>query len=805
MQKEKILRSMLCNKKIQKIFSITFLLTGIFSGIKVFAFSQKTNFSHIKTGVVNYASSYTTYLPANIKNQVLDWETKHFDIFAGGADVTPFNSNVLWAKYKDHALVYPFEILEMRTFAENNGYIFEDMFLHMKVDYQISNPSITWVNQNKGMDMFDVFEGAKGVFLLNGSTYIDKTDAAYNATNADVEITDKILLGYGEPFAEINFILSTMASGGVTVGWEYWNGSAWSALSLSSDETSSLTQNGKIIFIPPNDWARKTENSSQNKWWIRATVSGGSVKPIATKIYGDNWMSVSGSNNSRGWDESSGTILNSGELAYNPTPPANATAKFRYQARVTGMWAGGAMFGNPANIQNGKRSFAAYLADWILRNVEGKNYNSCMFDDAEAAPGITSPINAVNNYSDYTDNHSGTFVEEKVAQLNEEEAIIKNAISNFEIGKNTLNQQMAYVGSWSLHESPYQAMNTNANNISSGSYVTFDSYLQANNPKGNVGIMHIFDTYADGKMVSDGWVHWDRGNRGPMSALTSYYIAANQNTYFGYNSLGWSYWETDDFIYYDSRSTTLTQDLIVNTSNASKNIYGSDFSAFPLNGNLGLRIGDTDATFDSIGSFTKISNTQLQTTKPIYFSHSAGERIQFEVRGHQAIDKIPSADNVSRWGSIFPAAFVDIGVPDAEGYNEGNRNMTWKLSSEIGGMGGNVWRRDYTKAIILHRPAAYNSTKFEFDNPSNQIDLGGTYYPLFSDGRTGNGVTSISLRTGEGAILMKNPVESDAHYEISNFLSLISKWLNFGSNSVNLNNDEIVNTRDLGIMMSKWQ
>lgn len=729
------------------------------------AFSQTTNFSHIKTGIVNYASAYANYLPLNIKDQVLDWQSKHFDIFVGGADITSFNPNALWALYKDHAYVYPADLPAMRTFAENNGFVFEDMLLHMKVDYQVSNPSYYWTNQTKGMDMFDVFEGAKGIFLLNGDTYVDKTTAAYNATIADVPMTDKILLGYGEPFAEINFILSTVAAGGVAVNWEYWNGSDWQALVLSSDGTNTLTQNGKIIFTPPVDWARKIENGSQSKWWVRATITGGTIKPTATKIYGDNWMSLSGSNNSRGWAANDPNIINKGfgELEYNPTPPTTATAKFRYQARATGMWAGGATFGNPANIQNGKRTFAAYLADWILDKARGTNYNAVMFDDAEGVPSISSPANAVANYSDYTDSHSGTFAQERIAQLQEEQNLINQVLPGFRVGKNTLNQAMSYASVWSAHESPYQAINTNAINYTSTN-VSFDGYLPVNNPGASVGIMQVFDTYADGNTANDGnWFYWDRGNRGPMSALTSYYIGANDNTYFGYNSLGWSYWETDEFYYVSPSYTTLTQNLIIDVSTNVKNIHGVDFSAFPSGGTLGMQIGDSEPNLEMIGSFTKISNTQLQTTKPIHFTHNAGEKIKFVVKGHQAIDPIPTDRSVVRWANTFPAVHVNVGIPDVNGYNGGNRNQSWKLWSSIGGSAaasGNIWRRDYTNAIILHRPAAWNSTSVQFNTYSSAVDLGGMYYPLYANGTTGLGITNISLRSGEGAILMKTPIGS---------------------------------------------
>jgi len=70
----------------------------------------------------------------------------------------------------------------------------------------------------------------------------------------------------------------------------------------------------------------------------------------------------------------------------------------------------------------------------------------------------------------------------------------------------------------------------------------------------------------------------------------------------------------------------------------------------------------------------------------------------------------------------------------------------------------NIWRRDFTKAIVLHRIESGYPRKRCFETYSEPLALGGTYYPLLADGSTGAAITSIQLRAGEGAILMKSPV-----------------------------------------------
>lgn len=180
--------------------------------------------------------------------------------------------------------------------------------------------------------------------------------------------------------------------------------------------------------------------------------------------------------------------------------------------------------------------------------------------------------------------------------------------------------------------------------------MAYDDYLPASNPAGTRGVFLYADTQDS---VAAGTVAWDRGNRGPIVALSKHHIARNANTVFAYYSRGaYIYDETDEVL--------------------------------------------------------RVDGVVLR----------------------QAKQAPPRADQVRRWATWFPAMGVDIGVPD-------------------------VWRRDYTKAVVLHRPAAWDSTASQYTVYSPPIALGGTYYPLAADGTVGAAITSLRLRAGEGAILMK--------------------------------------------------
>ena len=90
---------------------------------------------------------------------------------------------------------------------------------------------------------------------------------------------DIAYLGSAIAFAEIALDMATVASwvAGVAV-WEYWDGAAWSALTLALDNTDtgagSFLQDGAISFVPPDDWTA-TEVDSQSGFWIRFRVTTG--------------------------------------------------------------------------------------------------------------------------------------------------------------------------------------------------------------------------------------------------------------------------------------------------------------------------------------------------------------------------------------------------------------------------------------------------------------------------------------------------------------------------------------------------
>lgn len=120
--------------------------------------------------------------------------------------------------------------------------------------------------------------------------------AAYTANfqcwpDTPVALEDHVFFGADVPFAEVAFDAATPAvydSTAVTTPW-YWNGSAWSALTLvldnteatASDGTEILERDGAMSFIPPADWAASTVDG-QLAYWIRFGIAAAKAANMTT-------------------------------------------------------------------------------------------------------------------------------------------------------------------------------------------------------------------------------------------------------------------------------------------------------------------------------------------------------------------------------------------------------------------------------------------------------------------------------------------------------------------------------------------
>ena len=83
-----------------------------------------------------------------------------------------------------------------------------------------------------------------------------RNGAATDLFDDSPAVDDSIYVYMCAPFNgwEVVNISSPMASTAHVLAYEYWNGSAWTAVSGLTDGTNALTQNGQITWTKPTDW-----------------------------------------------------------------------------------------------------------------------------------------------------------------------------------------------------------------------------------------------------------------------------------------------------------------------------------------------------------------------------------------------------------------------------------------------------------------------------------------------------------------------------------------------------------------------
>jgi hypothetical protein len=113
-------------------------------------------------------------------------------------------------------------------------------------------------------------------FVFDGAAYTDhsaEADALAGTLFTTLQDAgDALYLGKLTPFSEVYFNFGTEGVyGGVVV--EYWNGSAWAAVSGLAGAAAALAADGKMNWDLPTDWATTIVNSSEAMYWLKITAT----------------------------------------------------------------------------------------------------------------------------------------------------------------------------------------------------------------------------------------------------------------------------------------------------------------------------------------------------------------------------------------------------------------------------------------------------------------------------------------------------------------------------------------------------
>jgi predicted phage baseplate assembly protein len=136
----------------------------------------------------------------------------------------------------------------------------------------ISYSVLTSRNANAGQWFYPFGQNVKlGSALLLGFT--SPSDFAADQINLAVSLHQDLL---SRPLLQCGASIPPPA----TLVWEFWNGTAWSAINLDSDGTRAFTQDGHILFPGPGANAQRVQigNVADPRYWIRARVQAASYE-----------------------------------------------------------------------------------------------------------------------------------------------------------------------------------------------------------------------------------------------------------------------------------------------------------------------------------------------------------------------------------------------------------------------------------------------------------------------------------------------------------------------------------------------
>ncbi len=195
---------------------------------------------------------------------------------------------------------------------------------------------------------------------------------------------------------------------------------------------------------------------------------------------------------------------------------------------------------------------------------------------------------------------------------------------------------------------------------------------------------------------------------------------------------------------------------------AANPIYMEEFGLRPL--------ADSYAAFEDMAAMVA-RRTQLATPAPLAVldTHPQGgiqtdPRLQLASLAYYYLLSDPQATFLMLFGGCEPATTWQRHWLDAVGYDVGRPTGQWSVWT-TGTDPGNaalsykIYQRPFEKALVLFKPLSYARGSSQRASVGAETatthDLGGTYRPLQADGTLGSPVTRVTLRNGEGAILIK--------------------------------------------------
>lgn len=175
----------------------------------------------------------------------------------------------------------------------------------------------------------------KAFAAVSAGSFLDRTAEAQTQGGTAFTMfqtpgtNDEFYIGMSVKFGRAKFTLATLGVGGTYV-WEYWNGSAWTTLTVT-DGTTGFTASGIVTWTAPANWVSTAVNGV-TLLWVRARLTvANSTNPTVTTLTVTGWSIAFGpTTNQADYQQGGG---NQFYLDVNDNAPGAGTGK---EARAFG-------------------------------------------------------------------------------------------------------------------------------------------------------------------------------------------------------------------------------------------------------------------------------------------------------------------------------------------------------------------------------------------------------------------------------------------------------------------------------------
>jgi len=171
-------------------------------------------------------------------------------------------------------------------------------------------------------------------YVSGDSAYLDETrtlgEWGGSARTLLQNTNDYLYFGHGGTFTELYFDIVT-AGVGYANQWEYWDGSSWTALTVS-DGTSNLSSDGWVTWTAPGNWATTTVGPDTTaRYYIRVKTTT-TPTTVATAYYSNigafssNFLAAISQDRTKFYVDTGGQVVSqisegrTGFLAYRDEP-----------------------------------------------------------------------------------------------------------------------------------------------------------------------------------------------------------------------------------------------------------------------------------------------------------------------------------------------------------------------------------------------------------------------------------------------------------------------------------------------------